>query len=48
MCARSNARAREHLEEQCAQREQIGARINGIAANLLRRQVSRRAEDDPR
>ena len=40
--------AREHLEQDGAGREQVGARVHRLAEHLLRRHVVRRAHDDAR
>ena len=44
--AAKRAPSREHLVEQRAEAEEIGAMIGGPAAHLLRRHVAHRAEDD--
>ena len=40
------ARAGEHLVEDCAEAEDVGARVERFALGLLRRHVRRRARDD--
>ena len=44
--ALERAAAREHLVEHRAEREDVGARVDGLAARLLRRHVGGRAEHD--